>query len=148
MRTASLPTVCACFSSHQMSEPGGFLKCTSLNRSPVLATRYHYGGEGQAGVTCARRSWPAGVQSLYDEVQCIMGIGHMGHPCGLHDNQTDTTENITFPQLPWRTVTKLVTLSSPTYHVHHVPRFQFPKLFRTNEMLISYVMKHINTLLL
>ena len=28
---------------------------------------------------------------LYSEVQCIMGSGHMGNPCG----QIDTTENIT-----------------------------------------------------
>ena len=32
------------------------------------------------------------VGSQCGEVQCIMGNGHMAHPCG----QTDTTVNITF----------------------------------------------------
>ena len=40
---------------------------------------------------------------LYGEVQCIIGNGHMGSPCG----QTDTTENITFSQLRWQAVTRL-----------------------------------------
>ena len=36
-------------------------------------------------------------EELYSEVHCIMGNGHMG-PL----RWTDTTENITFPQLPCR----------------------------------------------
>ena len=40
---------------------------------------------------------------LYSVVQCIMGNGHMGHvSCG--QNETDTTENITIPQLLWLVV--------------------------------------------
>ena len=37
--------------------------------------------------------------ALYNEVQCIMGNGHIGPP-----GQTDMTENITFLQLRWRAV--------------------------------------------
>ena len=37
---------------------------------------------------------------LYSEVQCIMGNGHIGTPY----EQTDTSENIIFPQLRWRGV--------------------------------------------
>ena len=38
--------------------------------------------------------------SLYGEVQCNMANGHIGTPC----EETDTTENITFPQLRRRAV--------------------------------------------
>ena len=38
------------------------------------------------------------IRALYSEVECIMGNGDMGTPC----EQTDTTENITFPQIRWR----------------------------------------------
>ena len=44
---------------------------------------------------------------LYGEVQYIMGTGHMGprHPVNrMTDGQADRIENITFPQLRWRTV--------------------------------------------
>ena len=41
--------------------------------------------------------------ALYHEVQCIMGNGHIWSPCG----QTDTTENITFPQLHLQAVIRL-----------------------------------------
>ena len=41
-----------------------------------------------------------GPESLYGEVQCILGNGHMGTP-EQTDRQTETTENITFPQLRW-----------------------------------------------
>ena len=46
--------------------------------------------------------WGGGkAGALYNEVQCILGNGHMGpHLC----EQTDRTENITFPQLRWRAV--------------------------------------------
>ena len=37
---------------------------------------------------------------LYSEVQCIMGNGHIGTPY----EQTDTSENIIFPQLRRRVV--------------------------------------------
>ena len=40
-----------------------------------------------------------GWRSLYGEVQCIMGNGHMGL---LVNRQADTTENITFPKLSCR----------------------------------------------
>ena len=56
---------------------------------------------------------------LYSEVQCIMGNGHIGPPCG----QTQTTENITFPRLRWQMVTitgqtqyKLFGVNSITKH--------------------------------
>ena len=49
-----------------------------------------------------------GLGVRYGEVQCIMDNGHMGPlpPC----RQTDTTENITFPQLRWRAVMTLCKL--------------------------------------
>ena len=78
MRTIRLLTIrVICFSSHQMSAPG-VCKGTSLNRYPVLATSSRgsmYKGSwcqvgfcmgGQLGSCCTV------------EVQCIMGIGHMG----------------------------------------------------------------------
>ena len=34
-------TNCACFNSHQMSALVGVLKWTSLNRSPLIVSRYH-----------------------------------------------------------------------------------------------------------
>ena len=40
---------------------------------------------------------------LYSEVQWIMGNGHIG-TTPLMGRMTDTTENITFPQLRWGTV--------------------------------------------
>ena len=40
---------------------------------------------------------------VYIDVQCIIGNGHMGTPSPV-DRQTDTCENITFPQLRWRLV--------------------------------------------
>ena len=41
------------------------------------------------------------------EIQCIMGNGHMGTPVDrLTDWQTDMTENVTVPQIHWRTVIK------------------------------------------
>ena len=43
--------------------------------------------------------------SLHSEVQCIIGNGHMGTPTlPLVDRQTYMSENITLPQLRWRTV--------------------------------------------
>ena len=52
-----------------------------------------------AGVVSTQLPCPGGTQApcpgeggLYSEVQCIMGNGHMGSPCG----QTDARENITF----------------------------------------------------
>ena len=49
------------------------------------------------------RTWPCAGSSLYGEVQCFIGNGHMG-PSALAPPpiQTDTTENITFLQLRWR----------------------------------------------
>ena len=46
-------------------------------------------------------------RALYGDVQCIIGNGHMDHPLASslqNERQTDTTENITFPQLLSRTV--------------------------------------------
>ena len=34
---------------------------------------------------------------LYNEVQCIVGNGHVGTPCGQTDRQKHATENITLP---------------------------------------------------
>ena len=46
-----------------------------------------------------------GRGSLYGgDVQCIMGNYHIGSPSV--NRQTHTTENITFPQLRWRAVTR------------------------------------------
>ena len=43
---------------------------------------------------------PGGQGACTMMVQCIMGNGHMGPLC----EQTDITENITFPQLCWLAV--------------------------------------------
>ena len=45
---------------------------------------------------------PVSGESLYSEVQCISGNGHMETTlCVQIDRQTDTTENITLTQLRW-----------------------------------------------
>ena len=41
---------------------------------------------------------------MYREFQCIMVNGNMGTPALFPCEQTDTTENITFPQLRWRAI--------------------------------------------
>ena len=51
--------------------PGG--PYTRVGQDPVQ-TR-----EGKTGALYGERG------SLYNEVSCIMGIGHMGHPVGRHD---------------------------------------------------------------
>ena len=40
--------------------------------------------------------------SLYGELQCITGNGHMGTDVPSRQTHTHTTENITFPQFRWR----------------------------------------------
>ena len=47
---------------------------------------------------------------LYSEIQSIMGNGYMGIPC----EETDTCENITFPQLRWQAAMKLGRKSAAT----------------------------------
>ena len=47
---------------------------------------------------------------LYSEIQSIMGNGYMGIPC----EETDTCENITFPQLRWQAAMKLGRKSGAT----------------------------------
>ena len=49
-----------------------------------------------------------GVGSLYGEVQCIMVIGYMR--LRIADKMTHMTENITFPQLNWQSVTTFIEL--------------------------------------
>ena len=61
-----------------------------------VATRCQYWG-GALLVGGQGQQW-----SLAGEVQCIIGNGHMGPPPNI---MTNTTENITFPQLRWRAVT-------------------------------------------
>ena len=64
------------------------------------------GGQGwelpclMSGVSGGTGAEPGGG-FMYSEVQCIMGNGHMGHPCGQTEWQTHVTENIAFPQLHW-----------------------------------------------
>ena len=99
-----------CF-GHQMSLPLRVGRGSSeqvLSRSPVMATRCHQqGGQGVAmSDVCSwgQGCWELGRgRQLYTEVQCIMGNGHMG-PSAWTEWQTDTCENITFPQLHWRVV--------------------------------------------
>ena len=52
---------------------------------------------GPVGVSClmSRREEGPGLGGRYSEVQCIKSNGHMGTPC----EQTDMSENTTFPQL-------------------------------------------------
>ena len=54
---------------------------------------------GSHEVQCLKWGW--GGQFLYNEVQCIMGNGHMVTPL---DTDRHTCENITFPQLCWQAV--------------------------------------------
>ena len=58
--------------------------------------------EGGPQVSCVV---PGQWGSVYSEVQCIMGNGHMGTPPWTHTHK-HTCENITFPQLRWRAVTR------------------------------------------
>ena len=60
-------------------------------------------GSGPKGGPCIVRSHVQEGRargSMYGEVQCITGDGHLVLPC----EQTDTTENITFQQVCWRVV--------------------------------------------
>ena len=85
---------------HQMSLAGG---PRSDGWSPCLMS----GGTGPMSYV---QGWGAGAggamsdaglgRALYSKVQWIIGNGHMGTPC----EQTETSENITFPQLRWRAV--------------------------------------------
>ena len=45
-----------------------------------------------------------GGPALYSKFHCVMGNVHLGPSHGKTDWRTDTYENITFPQLRWRTV--------------------------------------------
>ena len=66
-----------------------FAQVFSLGHQISLVRGWGWGVPARGGGGMARGS-------LYDEVQGIICNGHMGsHPCG----QTNTTENITFPQL-------------------------------------------------
>ena len=50
-------------------------------------------------VSLSREGTGTGLdESLYGEVQGIIGNGHMGLPLLPPNGKTETTENITFPQ--------------------------------------------------
>ena len=82
---------------HQLSLGGG-----------PRTVRSHVWGGGRVGMVPVLVGFPCRVWgglgpvgALYVEVQCIMGNCHIGTPVG---RQTDTTENIFFPQLHRRAV--------------------------------------------
>ena len=88
-----LPDVSTGGSSKQVSSDGHQMSLTEAATGGSYACIH---GEG-AGLK---------LVALYSEVQCIIGNGHMRTPPPLPwtARQTDTTENITFPQLRWREV--------------------------------------------
>ena len=84
---------------HQVSIAGGA-------RARVESTMSHVWEGARVGsyhVSCLAGGTGAepGGGSMYTEVQCTMGNGHMGHSCGQTEWQTHMTENIAFPQLHW-----------------------------------------------
>ena len=84
---------------HQISLAGGLVvpvQRGTQTGSEWEGSLYRDGQDGQVG-----------GGSLYGEVQCTMGIGHMETPELIMDNGhmgTLWTENITFPQLLWQVV--------------------------------------------
>ena len=95
-------------------------------------------GEALSAIS-GRGGWDGGG-ALYCEVQCIMGNGHMGTP----SLWTDTTENITFPQLHWRAVT-----IKHFWEVKRVFYLKFANKFRyvhpVSNFTISFVATHKST---
>ena len=75
---------------------GCVLKWTNLNRYPVMASRCHQHGSGHP----VSNVWG----TLYSEAQWVLVTCRHPSPCG----HTHTYENITFPQLGWRAVIKLL----------------------------------------
>ena len=84
---------------------GGAAYWTFLNRAPVWPPDVT-----SRGFPCSfERGEPrVGGGAVYNEVQCIMGNGHIAHriplPGGQIDWQTETNENLAFPQPRWRMV--------------------------------------------
>ena len=143
MRTARLPTLCASVATRCQHWQWGGPKWTKVWTGLISSLCHQMSLAG--GVPCTVRSYVQGSgvghgslysevlcregASLYSDVQCIMGNGHIDPPqnrcwylvstgeiqCimgnGLMgpphwtDRQTDTTENITFPQLRCREIT-------------------------------------------
>ena len=68
----------------------------TFNRTLALTTRCHWQGS-----ECPMSFGRDKDGTLYSEVQCIMGNGHMD----ASYRQTDTYENTTFTQLHWWMVT-------------------------------------------
>ena len=90
------------------------LKWTSLSRSPVLTIRCHYqgvrAGGSQAwcmGVWGSQVWCPGGLGHLYSEAKALWVMVTWGTP-----EQTDKSENITFPQVHWRSVTTWLLVST------------------------------------
>ena len=73
-----------------------------ISRGPGLGVYVWCWETGLGVIYLISRRGPGPV-GLYSEVQYIMGNGHMGTACPL-SRMTDTTENITFPQLRWQAV--------------------------------------------
>ena len=80
MHTARLPKVHASNASY-LSVP---VRGSQMNKFEQVSSDDHGGGgrAGSKGVPCP------GDSTLYAEVQCIMGNGHIGIPCEQTDRQT------------------------------------------------------------
>ena len=71
----------------------------------------------------------AEVGSLYNEIQCIMGNGHMRTPPVV---DTGATENITFLQLRWRVVMKGFLFSKVLTSICCLTKFNIHKLYEVS----------------
>ena len=96
MRTAQLPILRASMViPPDISTSGGW--CPYVIKFKQVNCDCHQ--MSLAGVSCLM----SGVGGVCT-VQCMMGTGHMGSPCGQTDRHM--TENLTFPQLRLRAVIK------------------------------------------
>ena len=90
-------------------------------RCPVWRRALYKEGPVHGGL-CTKGALYRG--SLYGEVQCIMGNGHMWLLLWT-ERQTDRTENITFQQLHWWAV----TTNEKNYLKHRAPKAQIHRSY-------------------
>ena len=98
---------------HQVSALGGW---PVVNKFEQFSSDHHQmsltGNPCEVPIQRGLGAWGLGG-SLVSEVQCTMGNGHMGFPCGQNDRQMDRHnwkhyQNITFLPLRWWAVTMLL----------------------------------------
>ena len=81
--------------------------------------------------------------SLYGEVLCNMSNGHTGPP-SPGDGQTDTTENITLPQLCWWAVKTITSATKFNAHQQSCRKVMFsvmsvcPSVHRGSHVTITH----------